>query len=382
MKAFIASLLFFALLGIRVPVSFAQPDQNYQKLAQEMEDLKKQFSALQSQLQTVENTDKMKLLTELDDAKAKLADANAKLINAEFGKFERELRNSNDDWLQTWTIVFLSVIGVFAAILFGISRAYWYWLSSKTEELIGNGVEKRLNEFTESIDKVNILENKIRVLDKEHAAEVLERFMHYRLSDEDSHPEQIKELKEEALLDVFCDETRHPDITNRAAEVLTHRQSTQLVSPAFELLNSTLDSHQDKELELYTASHLRYLVDLLGYIRTEETYEGLKEYLNRLLLRENTEFKALLLAATSSSFAWVSHELKKEDWISLLKTSFSHLGNEPETIKDILSYIDEEHSVDDLDNYFLELLEKHDPQFVNDWRERRAAANTETEETS
>ena len=227
-------------------MSFAQPDQNYQKLAQEMEDLKKQFSALQSQLQTVENTDKMKLLTELDDAKAKLADANAKLINAEFGKFERELRNSNDDWLQTWTIVFLSVIGVFAAILFGISRAYWYWLSSKTEELIGNGVEKRLNEFTESIDKVNILENKIRVLDKEHAAEVLERFMHYRLSDEDSHPEQIKELKEEALLDVFCDETRHPDITNRAAEVLTHRQSTQLVSPAFELLNSTLDSHQDK----------------------------------------------------------------------------------------------------------------------------------------
>ena len=90
----------------------------------------------------------------------------------------------------------------------------------------------------------------------------------------------------------------------------------------------------------------------------------------------------MLLAATSSSFAWVSHELKKEDWISLLKTSFSHLGNEPETIKDILSYIDEEHSVDDLDNYFLELLEKHDPQFVNDWRERRAAANTETEETS
>ena len=41
MKAFIASLLFLALLGIRIPASFAQQDQSYQKLAQEMESLRR-----------------------------------------------------------------------------------------------------------------------------------------------------------------------------------------------------------------------------------------------------------------------------------------------------------------------------------------------------
>ena len=381
MKAFIASLLFLVLLGIRVPASLAQPDQSYQKLAQEMEVLKAQFSAFQSQLQTVENAEKIELLTKLADANAKLADANAKLMNAEFEKFERGLRNSNNNWLRTWAIVFLSVIGISVAILFGVSRVYWYWLNSKTDKLIGNGVEKRLDGFNEAIDKVNILENKIKVLDKEHAAEMLGRFIDYPLSDEDSYPVQIKELQEDAILDVLLDKTRHPDITKRAAEVLTRKQSPQVVSPLLELLNSTLDSHQDKELELYTATHLHYLVNCLGYIGTQETYDGLKEYLNRLLLRKNTEFKALLLAATASSFAWVSRELNKEDWISLLKDSFSLLKNEPETIKDILSSIDEENRIDDLDNYFLELLEKHDSQFVNDWRERKTA-NTETEETS
>ena len=56
MKAFLASLLLLALLGIRVPASFAQADQSYQKLAQEMEVLKTQLSVLQNQLETVENT--------------------------------------------------------------------------------------------------------------------------------------------------------------------------------------------------------------------------------------------------------------------------------------------------------------------------------------
>ena len=111
MKAFIASLLFLALLGIRVPASFAQQDQSYQKLAQEMEALKEQVSTLQSQLQTVENTEKMKL-------SAELADAKAKLVNAEFGKFERELRDSNDGWLFAWT-------GFFGVIIVGSSSRYW-----------------------------------------------------------------------------------------------------------------------------------------------------------------------------------------------------------------------------------------------------------------
>ena len=211
---------------------------------------------------------------------------------------------------------------------------------------------------------------------------MLGRFIGYPLSGEDA-PVQIKELKEEALLDVFRDETRHPDIKVKAAEVLTGRQSPRLVSPVLELLNSTLDSHQDKELSLSIAGHLSVLVNLLGYICTQETYEGLKEYLNRLLLRENIELKDLLLTETISSIARVNRKLNKEDWVSILKPSFSNLGDEPETIKGILNRLsDEMPGVDDFENYLLELLENHDPEFVIDWREQIANANTEPEETS
>ena len=222
------------------------------------------------------------------------------------------------------------------------------------------------NELKEAMDQVNILENKVKVLDKEHAAEMLGRFISYPLSSEDA-PVQIKELKEEALLDVFRDETRHPDIKVKAVQVLTGRQSPRLVSPVLELLNSTLDSHQDKELSLPIAGHLSDLVNLLGYICTQETYEGLKEYLNRLLLRENAELKDLLLTETVSSIARVSHELNKGDWVSLLKTSISRLGNEPETIKGILNRLpdelpDEMPGIDDFKGYLLELLENHEPR--------------------
>ena len=99
MKVFITCLLFLKLLGISAYVSFAQQGQSYQKLVQEVEVLKTQVSALQIQLQTVKNVEKIELMAKLADARAKLTDANAKLMNAEFGNFERKLRNSNDDWL-------------------------------------------------------------------------------------------------------------------------------------------------------------------------------------------------------------------------------------------------------------------------------------------
>ena len=330
----------------------------------------------------------MKLSAELADAQAKLADANARSMNAEFGKFERELRDSNDKWLWTWVQRFVGIISISVLIM---GAAFWLVVRS----LIANGIEKNLSGFKDALaevdtlknefkEQVDILKNKIRALDKEHAAAVIERFMYWSLNDEDSHPIQIKELQEEALLDVFCDKTRHPDITKKTALILAHRPSAQLVSPTLEILNSTLDSHQDKELELYTATHLQYLVSLLTWKPMQATYEGLTKFLNRLLLRENKEFKDLLLTATIFSIAWVSRELKKEDWLSLLKTFIFQLDNDPETIKGILRrrLPTEMPSVDDLEEYLLELLEKHDTKFVNDWREQKADTHIETEETS
>ena len=373
MKAFIASLLFLALLGIRDPASFAQQNQNYQKLVQEIEALKTELSAVQSQLQTVENVEKIELM-------AKLADANAKLMNTEFGKFERDLRDSNDGWLMKWNGFFIGVLAVIGVAL---------WFSVKS--LIANRVEQSLSGFKEGLaqvdtlknefkEQIDILKKKIRALDKEHAAAVIERFMYWHLDNEDSHPIQIKELQEEALLDVFRDKTRHPDITERTALILAHRGSAQLASPTFEILNSTLDSHQDKELELDTASNLRSFVSLLSWTPTQETYEGLIKFLNRSLLRENKEFKDMLLTATILSIVWVSRELNKEDWLSPLKTSISQLDNEPDTIKKILQrrLLDDIPNVDDFEDYLLDLLEKHDTEFVNNFREQKANTNTET----
>ena len=300
---------------MRVPTSFAQQDPSYQKLVHEMEVLKEQVSTLQNQLQTVENVEKMELAAKLTDAEAKLTDANAKFINAEFGRFERELRDSNDNWLRTWSHWFLAIIGSLVLILGG---AFWHWLKSKADQKIADEVEKSLNGFKEAVSEVNILADKIRVLDKEHAAGVVERFINYSLHIEDTYPEEIKPLSEESLLDVLRDGTRNLRIKIRTLEILTRRKSTRLVSPTLELLNATLDSYQDKELGSYTAGHLRGLVNLLGYTPTQETYEGLTKFLDRLVLRKDTVLKGFVLSAAASSFARVGHELNKRDWISLL----------------------------------------------------------------
>ena len=87
-----------------------------QKSDPEIEALKKRISVLESKLQTVENVEKMELA-------AKLAEAQAKLANAEFGKFERELRDSNDGWLMKWNAFFLGVLAV-------IGVALWFSVKS------------------------------------------------------------------------------------------------------------------------------------------------------------------------------------------------------------------------------------------------------------
>ena len=379
MKVFIACLLFLTLLGISAYLSFAQQDQSYRKLLQEVEVLKTQVSALQTQLQTVENVEKMKL-------SAELADARAKLVNAEFGKFERQLRDSNDGWLKTWIVILLAFISA-------VGFAVWNHFKSTIDSLIADEVGKRVSRFEgavneidilkdqikESIGQVNILKGQIRALEKEHTAGVLERIRDNSVSNEYSHSVNIEELQEEPLLDVFRDQTRQPSIIEIAAEILTRKQSSRLVSPLLEYLNSILDSHQDKELDSSTASHLHHLVIFLRDIPTQEAYEGLTKFLNRLLLREPTEFKALLLTETASSFAWVSRELNKADWVSQLKTSFFRLSNEPETMKEILDYLDETPGESYLEDYLLELLAPDDPEFVREWQEGKESADTETE---
>ena len=416
MKAVIASLLFLALLGIRAPASFAQTDQNYQKLAQELDVLKKQFSAVQSQLQTVENTEKMKLLKEL-------ADAKTQLVNTEFEKFERNLKDSNDKWLFGWTSFFGLIIAVTLAI---IGVAFWFSVKS----LIANRVENELkgfqkavaevdvlknqtkksisqvyilkNELKESIGQVNILENKIRVLDKAHAVDVLQNFMGWDLNDEDSYPKQMKELSAETLLNVLDDVTISGYVRIRALEVLTRSQEPRLVSPALAYLNSIVDSHQDNGLTVDTVSRLRNIVDMLKYMPTQEAYEGLTKFFSRLLSREHSGLEDLAITVTAGSLALISRELKEIDSVSLLRKAVPHLRvspeydeglkdivelfgsfNEREGIKEILNnHFKDDMGTPDVEDRCLKLLENHEPEFVKDWRQQKANTNTGPEETS
>ena len=351
MEIFSADLLFFVPLVISIAVSFAQQAPNYQELVEEVETLKEEVSVLQGELKKVENVEKLKLLAERDDAKVKL-------INVEFGKFERKLRDFNHGWLMAWNLFFLAVLAFIVAGIAVLAALSWLQFQSSVDQKVADEVEKSVNGFKEAVSEVNILAEKIRILNKEHAARVVKDTMHAALSDADSHPEEIKALLEEALLDVLRDGTSDKGIKIRILKILVHRGSTQVVSPTFELLNSTLDSHQDKELRSDTIISLHELINLLGYTPTEETYKGLIKFLDRLVLREDTKLTDFLLAATGYSFAKVGQELNKEDWMSLLKTSFSRLDNEPETIRGILDHLpDEMPSVDIFKEYLLELLE-------------------------
>ena len=233
MKINIVYLLLIALLGITVSASIAQQNQNVPKMVTEVEAVKKRVSELEGKLQTVENVEKMELA-------AKLAEAEARLINTEFGKLKLELKDSNQQWLRNWIFIILGILSVGGIAL-------WHRLTKKMDDLIEDRIEDSLNgfkkaveqvdtltnELKEAVAKVNILEPQVRTLNKEHAASVLERNRHYP---PEGYPEEIKELQEQAILDVFNDETRHLELRCKAAEVLANRRSTVLVSSVLKCL--------------------------------------------------------------------------------------------------------------------------------------------------
>ena len=383
MKKFIICLLLGTLLGMIPSLLPAQQNQNPQQSDPEIEALKKRVSELEKQLQTVENVEKMNL-------QAKLADANAKLANAEFGKFERGLKDSNNEWLRAWSSWFVGVIGVFVVIIGGVSAIFWFWLKSRTNQLIADEVEKNLNGFKEAVDAQDVIKNELRVLKKEHAASVLENFIYFSFNEERDQPEQVKSLSEEALLQVFGDERYYLASRYTAAQVLAARKSSRLVSPLLKFLNSVVDSDSD----IISEGEARGWVTFLRNIHTPESYQGLAKFLNRLLT-ENLKRKDWFLTGTVFALMWVDLKLRMGDSVSILKTAIPHLKdpgrevlsalteyfdrfNEPVGIKEILiNHVTSERSgMEDVENKCLELLQKHDPEFVEEWRAKKTTNNS------
>lgn len=395
MKGYITCLL----LGVIVLLSFAQQNQTTHKSDPEVETLKKRISELEGRLQTIENVEKMELA-------AKLADANAKLRNAEIDKYTRGLKDTNNEWLRTWSLWFVGILSFLVVVIGG---AFWSWLRSRADQLIEDSVERSLsgfkealaqvetlkNELKEAVGQVNILQNQIRILEKEHAASVLENFMNTSYSG--YYPQSIEVLGKEILLQVFGDKKYRWPIRDKAVEVLAARKSPQLVSPALKFLNSVVDSDFNQETFTTDTARLAHrLIYFLGGICTDKAYQGLEKFLNRLL-NESLKHKDLFLTGTVFSLANVSVELNIKDSTPILKSAVSHLQdpdhnlsvlakyfdkfNEPESIKEILTngLTDE---MPDVETQCLELLQKHDPDFVEDWKAQKEATNTETEESS
>lgn len=383
MKVIMACIILGSLFGLIPPSSPAQQNPRPQYSAQEFETLKKRVSDLENQLQTVDNVEKMELQAKLAEANAKLADANAKLANVQFDRFKQDLRVDNDDRIRVWSYWFFGILGVIVLIS---GAAVWFSLQS----LISDRVEKNLNGFKEGLEEVVTLKNEIgvlknqqRVLEREHTTATLEDSFIDSLWYQEYHPEQIKGLREEALLDVFGDKGRVQTIRYKAAAILVARKSPRLVSPVLEHLNSIVDS--DADLDFVTEHILRRLTNYLGDIHTKETYEGLTKFLNRLLT-ENPQHKQLLLAETAFSLAMVSLKLNLVNSVSMLKRAIPQLDvgfhnqpvlmnlawqfdkfNEPEGIKEILDYHGKSLPSEEIDKC-LELLQKHDPEFVKKWR--------------
>ena len=381
MRKFILCLLLGALLGMIPPLLLAQQSQNTQKSNPEVEALEKRISELEEQLQTVENLEKIDLQAKLAEANAKLADANTKLINTEFGTFKNELRIDNEERLRGWSHWFFSILVAIVAIS---GAAIVFWLKS----LIADRVEKNLNGFKDAVQQVEVMKNELKVLKKAHAASVLEGFNYFSPSERD-HPEQIKVLSEEDLLQVFDDEKYDLQPRYKAAAVLTSRKSSRLVPRMLKLLNSVFDS--DLDVNFPTESLLRGFVDLLGEIYTPEACQGLKKFLDRLLT-EDSKHKDLFLRWTVLSFTRISIELNIRDSVSIVREAMSHFEtpghkdlselieyfnrfNEPAAIKEILT----QHVTDgmpEVENRCLELLQKYEPEFVENWHPRTTTDNS------
>ena len=389
MKQFIVCQLLAVLFGMTLPLASAQQNQSLQQLTQEIELLKSKVSELEKQLQIVENVEKMELQAQLAEAKAKHADANAKLINTEFGKFKRELRIDNEERMRSWSYW---LFGILSFIAVASGTAVWFSLKS----LIADRVEKSLDGFKKGLKELDILKNQLGVLEKEHTVSILQDLRGWFLQDEHGHPEPVKALREETLLEILTD-GRYDDanldlqLRYKAVEILAARKSSRLVSPTLEILNSVVDS--DSHIDFQTENSLCGFINSLARIHTPESYQGLKRFLNRLLT-ESPKHKDSFLMATVLAFGRAAIELNMRDSVSILKSAMPHLQDPGyEDLSKLVEYFDRFNDsagikeiltkhvtsgMPEVKRQCLDALEKYDPEFAANWRAQHTTDDAES----
>ena len=355
-------------------------NQNLQKLESEYELLQKRLTALDIQPQTGQDEEKTKLASQL-------ANANMNLIKVDSDKLKLELKDSNQQWLWGWTGFF----GVMFAV-FGV--ALWFIIKS----LIADRVEGHLKGFQEAFDQVNELKNELGILEKEHTISLLENFNNPILWHEKDHPEQIRELKNEVLLDVFSDKTRYIGIRVAAIEVMGARGSQIFFNPVLTYLDSIVDSEIDWEASREPDYYLRRLLARLSGIHNEESYQGIKSFLNQMI-NENPKNINLFLPWTVFALSEISIVMGLRDSIDVMKKvipEMKELKPNAAVMQTLAEYFDKfgeyegieeiltnglTESMLEVEKRCLELLQEHDPKFVREWKEVKEETNEENEET-
>ena len=389
MKTNIFCFILIALLGITISTSIAQQNGDDPKTETEVETLQKRISELEDKLKVVENVEKMELA-------AKLADANTKLINSDFNKLKSELKDSNQQWLMTWIFIFLGVLSVVGS---SIGYAVWSRLTRNIDNLIADRVEESLDGFKEAFDQVIKVKDELGILEKEHAASILEQYPSGPLIELGLQPARIKTFTEEVFLNIFGDKTRDLPIRYKAIEVLASRKSPLLVSPVLNYLNSIVDTEIDWGGSPESERYPFLFLNRLARIHNEESYQGIKNFLNRLI-EEKPKNKDLFLTWTVFKFADLGREMKIKESVVILKKAIPNLKDLEQELTRLdklvenFAKFDEHEGIKDIlrngltDNFpyiekqCLNLLEKYDPEFVSEWNEIKAAnRRTENEET-
>ena len=316
MKMSIVFLILIVLLSGIFFYLLMRQNHNQQKLESDYDSLQERLAALEIQPQTGEDAEKMELA--------------AKLINSEFGKFERELRNSNDKWLWGWTTFFAAIVAIVVTV---IGFALWFSIKS----LIADRVEKSLNEFKDAVKQVGILKGQLRVFRKEQAAFLLEATFLPDLGSELGFPkenkerreEALKEISEEALLDVFSDEKYLLAVRHKAAEVLAQK-FLPLVAPLLQLLNSAIDPDSNIVAEIGQNS-LRNSVSLLGKIQTQKLISP--NEISEPFVNRKSKTQGSVSNGTAFYLFWIGLKLNIDDSVSVLRLAIPHLQVGHQTLK-------------------------------------------------
>jgi len=238
-------------------------------------------------------------------------------------------------------------------------------------------------------------------------------------SDRESHLQSNGTLRMEDVFHQMLGDAIHPTaIGDEDVETSANRKFARFVPIVLAFLNSTIDLDLEGEKYFQTRVYLLQLVSFIGHTHTEEAYQGLTKFLNRLLT-ENVRMKHTFLTTTVLSLADVSVALGRRDSVPILKSAVPHLQypgynlcilaehfdklNAAEGIKATLTHheISEMPEIKDRCRAILQkhwkrtrthepnvygrrlaLLQKHDLKFAEEWRAQKAAAETQDKETS